>query len=201
MSPDDHRDFLDNLAWRMKQREEEAFRQFSDLFASRFRSFFRQQGLSAGYADDLAVSCVTDIALKIDKYESKEKSSFEAWVFTLVWNALADWFRREKASTPLSEALSVEEWAEEPPPDPQMILAIRAAVAELPAKDQQIIALKYERNEITFAEIGQIVELTEVNARVRHNRVLKKLESKFQDDPHLTRFIRRAARKEEQPIL
>ncbi|NOT59352.1 MAG: sigma-70 family RNA polymerase sigma factor [Acidobacteria bacterium] len=196
MSRDDQLELLKTLAERMKQREEEAFQQFADIFAPRFRSFFRKQGISAGYADDLAVSCVTDIALKVDKYESKEKSTFEAWVFTLVWNALADWFRREKGSDPLSETLAIEEREEGSPPDPQMILVIRAAIQELSAIDQQIIALKYERNEITFAEIGKIIGLTEINARVRHNRILKRLERKFRDDPRLTRFIQRATRKE-----
>lgn len=189
---------MEHLARRMKNQDEDAVAEFADLFAPRFRSLFRQRGLSSGYAEDLAVSCVTDIVLKIDQYETKEESTFEAWVFTLVWHALADWFRKQKASESLSETLSVGERTEANPLDPQMILAVRQAVAALPAIDQQIIALKYERNEITFAEIGEMTGLTVVNARVRHNRALKKLESKLHGDPRLNGFTCKATRKEKK---
>lgn len=55
------RDF-EQLVERMRSVEAEAFREFADHFGPPFRAMFIRRGLTPPAAEDLAVSCISDIA-------------------------------------------------------------------------------------------------------------------------------------------
>jgi RNA polymerase sigma-70 factor (ECF subfamily) len=54
-------------------------------------------------------------------------------------------------------------------------------IAALPEKDLQLIELRYFEKR-SYREIGQIIGLTENNAKVRAYRVLRKLQKRFQKE-------------------
>ncbi|HEX7788564.1 MAG TPA: sigma factor, partial [Methylomirabilota bacterium] len=115
--------------------EEDAYREFAGYFGPRFRAFFLSRGLPVGETEDLATNCVTDIALKVGKYDpSRGGGRFEAWVFTLARRALVDWWRRRRAAEPLPDDLAFPEAVDEPTDNlAEAVDALREALAKLSA--------------------------------------------------------------------
>jgi RNA polymerase sigma factor (sigma-70 family) len=182
----------ENLAQRMVALEEEAFQEFSDVFASRFRAFFLHKGLQTADAEDLAVSCVSDIAMKVDKYKPIPSAKFEHWVFALARHALVDWWRaqgKRKDTVPLVEEVSIETTTSSVEGDIEVILAVREALAQLSESDQAIINMRGAGAEAP--EIGEQLGMRPNTVRVRYSRAKRELESLLKSDPRLSKILQR----------
>lgn len=195
------RDNLANLAARMLAAEELAFAEFADYFGPRLRSLFVSRGLSPSDAEDLAVSCVTDTALKVDKFRAEGGGNFEGWVFTVARHYVADWRRRRKLGTvAIDEAVAAARSAgdgREAEPNEEMTAAVVEALTKLPEGDVTLIKYRNLGAEHTFAELAQRVGISPEAARVRHFRALRRLKSLLEADPRLTNVLRRAKEREE----
>src|ERR1700730_11791154 len=115
---------IECLARRMSASEDEAFKEFSDLFGPRIRGYLIVHGLNPADAEDLAGSCITDIALKADRYREVEGAGFTAWVFTLVRHALVDWWRRRRAELPYIDDIESENLFDDDDPEPNVELIV-----------------------------------------------------------------------------
>jgi RNA polymerase sigma factor (sigma-70 family) len=175
----------ERLPERMVALEDRAYQEFADHFGPRFRALFLHCGLVASDAEDLAVSCITDIALKVGRYRRSE-GNFEAWVFLLARRALVDWWRRHRPTQPLLEDLSAEESAA---PDPDLLQSVREALAKLSEDDQTIICLRDFGTEHSYAEIAQRLGIQTGAARTRHLRALQRLESLLGQDARVRSFL------------
>lgn len=189
---------IDSLAARMLALEEEAFTDFARVFGPRFRAYFIRRGLPVVDAEDLAVSCVTDIALKIEKYKPVAGGGFEAWVFTLARRALFDWWRERRATEPLPDDLPAPLPGEPEEGELAVVEAVRDAVAQLPEADQALIELRDLGGEYTYSEISQQLGLSPQGARVRHFRALKRLKSILEKDPRIGKLLERSAAAEKK---
>lgn len=191
---------MEDLACRMSALEEESFYEFAGLFGPRFRALFLSRGLTHADADDLSISCVTDIALKVGQYKHVANGSFEAWVFTLARRYLIDWWRSRHASVPLPDDLPLSIPSnEEFEPDSELVSAVRAAMAQLSEADQTLIRLRNMEGEYTYAEAGASLGISAGAARVRHFRALNRLEGLLLKDQRIKKHLdrRKAARSEE----
>ena len=178
---------LEELVARMTALEDRAYREFAGMFGPRLRSFFLAHGLSISDAEDLAANCVTDIALKVNRYKYVQGGSFKAWVFTLARHALADWWRKHIPTVQLLDDVA----ADETDPNMEVVVAVREAVAQLPETDQSIVMLRDLAEEHTYAEIGELLSIRPGTVRVRHFRALKRLESILEIDPRIKRLLER----------
>jgi RNA polymerase sigma factor (sigma-70 family) len=195
------RENLADLAARMLAAEDPAFIEFADYFGPRFRSLFISRGLSPADAEDLAVSCVTDTALKIDKFKAKDGGNFEGWVFTVARHYVADWRRRMKLATAvIDESVAAAKPAshgQENEPNEEVVAAVREALTQLPEDDVTLIKYRNLGAEHTFAELARRVGITPEAARVRHFRALRRLKLLLEADPRLTSILCRAKEQEE----
>lgn len=184
---------IEDLAARMAAAEEDAFAEFVVTFGPRLRAFFIKKGLAASDAEDLSVSCVTDIALKVDKYKSLREGGFEAWVFTLARHSLIDLLRSRRNTEPLSASLTAQVADEEEDAGSEFAisLAVRDAVARLSAPDQLLIRLRHLEAESTYQEIATHLGISTEAARVRHFRAMKRLKSLLETDGRISRFLER----------
>jgi RNA polymerase sigma-70 factor, ECF subfamily len=183
---------IEGLAARMAASEEQAFVEFADTFGPRLRSLFIKRGLSTANAEDLAVSCITDIALKVERYKSIREGGFEAWVFTLARNYLIDWLRAQRNSEPLSDDLAAPTFSDdEIEPELDIILAVGDALAQLSETDRTLIRLRHLVEDHTYAEIGENLGISTETARVRHFRALKRLKALLETDERIRRFLLR----------
>ncbi len=185
---------IEQLATRLKNLEDTAaYHKFADVFGPRFRSLFRSKGLTASEAEDLACSCITDIALKIEKYRPQAGGGFESWVFKLAQHAVADWWRQypirplayEEAATPELDLARGEEAA-------SIREAVQQSLKELSAADREVIQLReFGGLPMTFSEIGTQLGIQTGTARVRYHRALKKLAPLLLKNPRLDRILKR----------
>lgn len=183
---------MEDLARRMCELDEPAFRDFSDHFGFRFRSLFFRRGLQLSDAEDLAVSCVTDIALKVEQYHPVDGGSFEAWVFTLARRALIDWWRARRDTESLSEDFPSDlSFDDEPGQDSELTTAVRDALAQMSEADRAVIETKNFMGEQTFAEAGAALGLSAGAARVRHHRAMKRLQALLEQDSRIVRHLDR----------
>jgi RNA polymerase sigma factor (sigma-70 family) len=183
---------MEDLARRMCELDELAFQEFADYFGSRFRSIFFRRGLLFSDAEDLAVSCVTDIALKVEQYHPIEGKSFEAWVFTLARRALIDWWHARWATVSISEDFPSDlSFDDEPGRDSELTSAVKDALARLSETDRAVIETKNFMGEQTFAEAGAALGLSAGAARVRHHRALKRLQALLEQDVRIVRHLDR----------
>lgn len=147
--------------------------------------FLLTRGLSTADADDLSVSLVTDVILKIDRFDARGPGSFRRWLLQVARNALIDRLRRKRPG-PLPPSFDVPEeddWAE--PTDE--IEAVRRAVAELGEPDRAIVTARYYEG-LDHQAIGERVGLSTEATRVRFYRAKAKLEKALAHLPSAQSF-------------
>jgi len=155
------------------------------------RALFIRSGLSTTEAEDLAVSCVTDIALKAGQYHQVPGGSFAAWVFTIARHALASWWRKNRSTEELPDDLvAPEPGPEEAATVSAIVAAVREAVAKLPEADQRLLRLRDLESREPYAEIARQMSLQIETTRVRHLRALQKLRTLLEADPRIQPLLR-----------
>lgn len=183
--------YIEEMATRMLYFEEEAFVEFAEIFGPRLRAFFTKRGLSAGDAEDLSVSCVTDISLKVNKYTAVREGGFTSWVFALAHNSLVDWWRSHPVADPLPDNLSAPVPPDDDEPVAEVATAVRQAVSLLADSDRSVIILRELEGNYTYDEIAGRLGIRPEAARVRHHRALKKLKAILETDPRIVKFLNR----------
>ena len=111
---------------------------------------------------------------------SKNKMSFEAWIFAIARNTVTDYYRAKKRNThhPLEGLLNKP--STKLTPDQHMIKKeesayLLEALKQLKEKERGILSLKYGA-ELKHKEIAKIMGISESNVGVMVYRSLKKLE-------------------------
>jgi RNA polymerase sigma-70 factor, ECF subfamily len=107
-----------------------------------------------------------------------ERGSERAWLFGIARNAALDELRRLKRSAPL-----VAEPAAADDEDIDRALsraAVRTALAAMPARDRELIALKFHAG-LGNAELAEVLGVTATNAGTRLHRALTKLREMLDD--------------------
>jgi RNA polymerase sigma factor (sigma-70 family) len=182
---------VESLAARMAVADEEAFEEFVKIFGPRLRAFFMSKGMRAAEAEDLAVSSITDICLRIEKYERREGKSFEGWVFTLANNFFADYWRSHRKTETLPESLQAPAEAEESPTSRKSVVAaVRHGIEQLSETDQLIVRLRYLEGDRSYDEIGRLLGIEQGAARTRMSRALAHLEKVLCMDQRILDFLK-----------
>jgi RNA polymerase sigma factor (sigma-70 family) len=191
---------LESLALRIAALEDKAFAEFAHVFGPQFKAMFLRRGATPTEADDLAASCVTDIALKVDRYRSTADSCFRAWVLTLARNAFADWCRRHRRELSLDSyfpsgrqggAPAAAPAGEEVAEKTSAAQAVEDALRALPEVDRAILEMRYSEGEYAFADIARLLASAKIATlspdavRVRHHRLLRQLAATLERDPRL----------------
>ncbi|HEV7804538.1 MAG TPA: sigma-70 family RNA polymerase sigma factor [Solirubrobacteraceae bacterium] len=104
------------------------------------------------------------------------RGSRRGWLFGIARNAALDELRRRSRAAPLVGELPDEHAAS---PDEEADLAlrrttVRAALAALPARDRELVALKFHGG-LTNAELAVVLGTSETNAATRVHRAVTKL--------------------------
>lgn len=186
-----HRDF-DNLALRMAALEETAFDEFGREFGPRLWAYFGRLGLTPADAESLAVTCITEVAMKAAHYSPREQGSFMGWVYKIAYHQLVDW-KRQNPHT-FDEAVVLDQLIQpDSPPEssgsdsvtthPCLYVAVHEALNDLPELDRRIVELRDFGGGYSYEEVGNILRISPGTARVRHHRAYRKLERILSDFP------------------
>ncbi len=139
---------------------------------------------------ELARDLVSEVFEKayVKGHTVRDKAAYSAWLFMIAKNLICGHYRSAKRQINHLERVKDELRFVEPPADPEQF-AIRGDrigrlmlhLRSLPARDQELLSLKFD-GELTHAEIGQVMGLTPLNARVAVFRALRRLRARLDQD-------------------
>ncbi len=107
----------------------------------------------------------------------RRRGEERAWLFGIARNAALDELRRRKRHASLVVDPADAEAQEAASDGPEVTLrrtAVRAALASMPARDRELIALKFHAG-LSNAEIAQVLGISESNAGTMLHRTVQKL--------------------------
>jgi RNA polymerase sigma factor (sigma-70 family) len=105
----------------------------------------------------------------------RERGSARAWLFGIARNAALDELRRRRRVAPLLvEAPGAPDHDAEDAEQAIRRVAVRSALAELPGRDRELIALKFHAG-LGNAEIARILRTSETNAGTMLHRAIERL--------------------------
>lgn len=183
-----------NLYERLLASEPAAYEEFAEFFGKRFAVYYRTHGLTRADAEDLTISTITDIALKVMRSRSRPVKNFDSWVFTLARHALSAWLKAHRVPLVPIEQLILDITAEPPQRLHQpasLVQVVSDALAKLPPDEQILIKLRhFEEEPETFETISSRLGITISSARLRYYRALRLLQLYIEGDPRSSSFLK-----------
>jgi RNA polymerase sigma-70 factor (ECF subfamily) len=160
--------------------------QFSELYGQFFPKVF---AYVYGRVQDKETSMdiVADVFEKAyQKMQSlRSPESFGSWLFTIARNEVSSHWRKEKPAARAAQEAAIENSIHRQPKNPEdtvlhkeRVAALAQLVKQLPRREQEIIALKFDA-ELTNREIAGILNTSEVNVRVTIFRAIRKLRDRM----------------------
>ncbi len=138
--------------------------------------------LCMGYFNDysLAQDLAQDVFVRVWQYlpTFKGNSSVGTWIFRIATNICLR--QKERQNSIAQTEVPLDLFAKEPSGNSLQVRALYKAIAELPEIDRLIISLYLE--ELKQSEIAQITGLSEVNVRVKINRIKSALAKKIRNN-------------------
>jgi RNA polymerase sigma-70 factor (ECF subfamily) len=136
-------------------------------------------------SEDIADDITSQVFLKALTNLSKYKDMgfpFSSWLFRIARNEMYDMYHKQKIQMVVSIEKKgigdmIVEMGEE---DKEDHSALRIALDALEADEMELVELRFFEKR-PFKEVGEILEITENNAKVRTYRVLDKLKKLLKD--------------------
>jgi RNA polymerase sigma-70 factor, ECF subfamily len=154
---------------------------YEKYYKSIFVFIYRRTG-----NEELTADITSHVFLKalinIKKYQFKGVP-FSAWLFRIAFNEINMYFRKNNADRIVSlEQNQIQQIVQdaELEDDSAIRQKMMVALKQMDADDIQLIELRFFEKH-SFAEVGNIVGITENNAKVKVYRILEKLKKKLGD--------------------
>jgi RNA polymerase sigma factor (sigma-70 family) len=154
-----------------RQRDRSAFKLLFDHFAPRVKGYLMRLGAGNAVAEDLAQEALLMLWRKAEQFDPA-RASASTWIFTIARNLRIDAIRKERRPEldPNDPALLPEEErrADESMDWTRAEVRLRAALAELPREQAQIIELSFlseKPHSMIATELG--LPLGTVKSRIR----------------------------------
>jgi len=169
------------LIKKAKKGDKNAFGDIYSLYLTRIYRFTYYLVYNEAQAEDIT----QDVFLKAWQYLPKfsvKRGTIQAFLYTIARNLVIDYRRKKKEvklQTPMVMSLASRENVEEGYLDGEKKNIVHEALGELKKDESELIILRYFE-ELSFAEIAEIVKGNEGSLRVKIHRVLKKLKDQIQ---------------------
>lgn len=164
-------------------RDREAFKALFLSYAPRVKTYLIRHGAGPDKAEELAQETLLTVWRKADYFDAS-KASAAGWIFTIARNLRIDAIRRERS------ALIYELVSPEPPQpastpetdsqDAQRESRVRAAVAQLPAEQLEVVRLSFFADK-AHAEIASDLSLPLGTVKSRLRLALVRLRNAMGD--------------------
>jgi RNA polymerase sigma-70 factor, ECF subfamily len=128
-----------------EQADAAAYRELYQTYGPRVKAYMMRQGADAATAEDLAQETLLTVWRRAALY-TEEKGTAATWIFTIARNLRIDRLRRE---VPWQELPEEDDHAAEEPLADEILSAkerqvrVRAALAELPEDQHEVVVLSY----------------------------------------------------------
>ena len=162
----------------------EDLQQFAPLYDAYFKPVFLFVRKRIGN-NDAAADLTQQVFLKamgaIKGYTYKGVP-FSAWIFRIAMNEINMIYRKTKYTEVEVREKDAFEMMNEmgEPHDEKKLAACLQKIQKLPADQSTIVEMRFF-DQMSFAEIGKILGITEANAKMKLYRILEKLKSELQN--------------------
>ncbi len=167
--------------WKIIQAAQKDIRFFRELYQRHFKTVFRFVYLRSGNDQELTADLTQQAFVKamanLHRYEYRGVP-FVAWLYRIALNEINLHYRNSaKARTVSIDETIVKDFIEEIDEDFSE-LKLQALKETLSEQDEEVVQLIEMRffEKRSFKELGEILGITESNAKVRVHRILKKLQ-------------------------
>ncbi len=167
--------------WLIIQAAQRDIRFFRELYQRHFKTIFRFVLVRTGNDEDLTADLTQQAFVKamanITRYENRGVP-FVAWLYRIALNEINLHYRNStKARTVSIDETIVKSFIEEIDEDYSEI-KLQALKQTLSEQDEEVVQLIEMRffEKRSFKELGEILGITESNAKVKVHRILKKLQ-------------------------
>ncbi len=127
-----------------------------------------------GAAEDVT-ALAFERAFRKQRSFDRRRGSERAWLFGIARNAALDELRRRRRSVPFADQLPADdEAAEEEFEGALRRITVRAAIAQLTARERELVALKFHAG-LSNAELARVLGVSETNAGTLLHRTITKL--------------------------
>ena len=167
--------------WSIIQAAQKDIRFFRELYQRHFKTIFRFVHVRTGNDQDLSADLTQQTFVKamanITRYENRGVP-FVAWLYRIALNEINLHYRNNtKTRTVSIEESVVKEFIEEIDEDfsDVKLQALKQTLSEQEEEVVQLIEMRFFEKR-SFKELGEILGITESNAKVKVHRILKKLQ-------------------------
>ena len=175
--PENNEQFLVEQA----QTDPQAFAALYDQYVVRIFKYVYRQLPDEPVAQDVTAATFEKALRHIRRYEV-QGGNFGAWLYRIAHNELMSHFRRQKFLAPLQWlGWSEGRGAETAVSQHEQHSQLRTALAQLSAKDRDIISLRYFE-EFSSEEVAEILGCSTQNVYVRLHRALGRLRQQLEAD-------------------
>lgn len=169
----------DQLLIEQAKRDPVVFGKVYDLYAERIFKYAYRQLLDEALAQDVTAVTFEKALRHIQSYEWQGKSVL-AWLYRIARNEAISQQRKRKWLMPWQRTVTTElRHTETAVVHDQRREQIHNALHKLPAKDREIIHLRYFE-ELSGDEVAEVLDCSTNNAYVRLHRALKKLQTELE---------------------
>lgn len=169
----------DKLLIEQAKRDPVVFGKVYDLYAERIFKYAYRQLLDEALAQDVTAVTFEKALRHIQSYEWQGKSVL-AWLYRIARNEAISQQRKRKWLMPWQRTVTTElRHTETAVVHDQRREQIHNALHKLPAKDREIIHLRYFE-ELSGDEVAEVLDCSTNNAYVRLHRALKKLQTELE---------------------
>jgi RNA polymerase sigma-70 factor (ECF subfamily) len=160
-----------------------AFGQLYDLY---FPAIYRYAAfrLPAEAAEDVVADVFVRAWEKLHTYKTHKSVPFAAWLFSIARNAVVDVYRSHRGFEEVPETLpdpDVTNEADHRFRRKELLQTVRTAMDKLPKRYREILVLTFV-SELSHAEAGQLLHMSEGGVRILKLRALRKLETLLPPD-------------------
>jgi len=174
---------MQELEWIKRAKEDP--RSFEPLYNKYYEQIFRyiyQRMDDKEMAHDITSQVFLKAMANIQKYEYRGVP-FASWLYRIAKSELYQSFRDEKATRTVNvETVSLSDMIEEIEEDmsEESRAVLLKAIAELNEEEVQLIEMRFFEKR-SFKEVGDILEITENNAKVKTHRIIQKMKKLFNE--------------------
>ena len=158
-------------------------KQFEALYKKYYEQIFRyihQRMDDKEMAFDIASQVFLKAMINLPKYKYKGVP-FSSWLYRIAMSEVYQSFKDKKSTRTVNvDTSNVEDIIEEVEEDntEEMRQALIEVIGDLPEVELQIIEMRYFEKR-SYREIGDILGMTENNAKVKAYRIVEKLKKRF----------------------
>ncbi len=151
----------------------EAFGLLYDRYVERIYAYARREMGEVALAQDIVSATFEKALVNLPSYQWRG-ASFGAWLYKIARNEILMIRRKQKWILPLVGRFLSNVNVEKAVQTGEQLTEVQQALVRLPVRDQEVLRLSFYE-ELSHAEIGQILNCSPRNVAVRLHRALKRL--------------------------